>query len=224
MYELFKNKFPNHKICYASYYKYFKENFDLKFGQPQTDACTTCEELGVKIKSNELCESAKRTAAGELLVHKRRSRKFYDALKESKTLDDQSQAICIDFMANVSLPVIPVQDLYYYRQLTVNTFGIHDIKSGKMTCFVYHEVEGGKGANDVCSHLKYYIDTFIHPGIKLLLIFADNCTGQNKNQPIVRFLMALIELKRFESVEMLFPLRGHSFMPCDRDFSIIKKS
>jgi len=39
MYNLFKNKFPNHKICYSSYYNYFKENFDLKFGQPQTDAC-----------------------------------------------------------------------------------------------------------------------------------------------------------------------------------------
>lgn len=152
MYDLFKNTFPNHKVCNASY---FKENFDLKFGQPQTDACTTCEELGVKIKSNELCESVKRSAAAELLVHIRRSLKFYEALKNSKTLDDQSQAICIDFMANVSLPV---QDLYYYRKLTVSTFGIHDMKSGKMTCFVYHEGEDGNGANDVCSHLIFYIN------------------------------------------------------------------
>jgi len=170
--------------------------------------CITCEELEVKIKSNEVCESAKRTAAAELLVHKRRSRKFYEAMKESKSIDDISQAICIDFMANVSLRIIPVQDLYYYRQLTVSTFGIHDIKSGKMTCFVYHEGESGKGANDVCSHLKYYSDSFIHSDIKQLLIFADNCTGQNKNQAIVRFIMSLVELKRFESVEMLFPLRG----------------
>jgi len=87
-------------------------------------------------------------------------------LKESKTLDDQSQAICIDFMGNLLLPIIPVQDLYYYRQLTVNTFGIHNIKCGKMPCFVYHEGEGGKGAYVVCSHLKYHIDTFIYPGIK----------------------------------------------------------
>lgn len=36
--------------------------------------------------------------------------------------------------------------------------------------------------------------------------------------------MALIDLKRFELVEMLFPLRGHYFMLCDKDFAIIKKA
>lgn len=78
-----------------------------------------------------------------------------------------------------------------------------------MTCFVYHEGEDGKGANDVISFLKYYID---------------NCCDQNKNNTMIRFLMSLVELRRFEEIQIYFPARGHSFMPCDRDFGLIKKT
>lgn len=88
------------------------------------------------------------------------------------------------FESSPGLPIIPVQDLYYYyyyRQLTVNTFGTHDIKSGKMTCFVHHEGGGETKANYICSHLNHYIDLFVHSEIKRILIFTDNCTGQNKN-------------------------------------------
>lgn len=46
----------------------------------------------------------------------------------------------------------------YFRQLTVCTFGIHNLKTKNMTCYVYHEGEAGKGANDVCSFLKQYFD------------------------------------------------------------------
>ncbi len=86
MFQLFQKKCPNYKLSYLSYYLYFKENFDyLKFGQPQKDdACVTCEELSVKIKSNQLCDNVKRAAAAELIVHKRRSKKCYEAMKKCK--------------------------------------------------------------------------------------------------------------------------------------------
>jgi len=106
----------------------------------------------------------------------------------------------LNTLLNVSLSIIPVQNVYYYKQLTVGNFGIYDIKSGKITGFIYHEGESEKGANDICSHFKYYIDMFIDPDIKRFIIFAYNCTGQNKNHAIVRSLMALVELEQFESV------------------------
>ena len=95
-----------------------------------------------------------------------------------------------------------------------------------MVCYVYHEGEGGKGPNKVASLLSNCIETYIlcDPHIKKKLkIFADNCAGQNKNHAIVRFIMALVEVSKFNSVELFYPIRGHSFMPCDRDFSPIKR-
>lgn len=62
-------------------------------------------------------------------------------------------------MAKISLPCIPVQDTYYLRQLTVNVFGVHNLATTKCTIFIYHEGEGGKGANNVCTMLDWYIET-----------------------------------------------------------------
>lgn len=35
--------------------------------------------------------------------------------------------------------------------------------------------------------------------------------------------MALVELNWFDEVTINFPIRGHSYMPCDRDFGLIKR-
>lgn len=61
-------------------YKYFCEYFNLGFGRPVVDACVKCEEEHTKIKSNVLNDSAKRVAAAELLVQKRKIMKFYSTL------------------------------------------------------------------------------------------------------------------------------------------------
>ena len=160
------------------------------------------------------------------MVHKQRSKKFYNSLQaEGEDRNQKTAAIAIDSMGNVYLPIIPVQDLYYYRKLTVSVFGVHNLKDRTMVSYVYHEGEGGKGPNEVASHLSKCIETYIlcDPHIKKLKIFADNCAGQNKNHVIVRFIMVLVEVSKFDSVELFYPIRGHSFMPCDRDFSLIKR-
>nr|CAI5855164.1 unnamed protein product [Callosobruchus analis] len=36
-------------------------------------------------------------------------------------------------------------------------------------------------------------------------------------------LLEVTDTKKFDKILQYFPVRGHSFLPCDRDFSIIKK-
>lgn len=103
----------------------------------------------------------------------------------------------------MSSSITPVQDLYYFRQLEFNTFGIHIIKPGKMTCYVYHEGKRGKGANEVFSNLSHYITRRIPPDIRKLVIFGNNCARQNEIQTLIRLMMALVERQRFESVQII---------------------
>lgn len=56
-----------------------------------------------------------------------------------------------------------------------------------------------------------------------LYLFGDNCSGQNKNHTLVRMMMSLCETKKFDDIELRYPVRGHSFMPNDRDFGIIRR-
>ncbi|KAF2895111.1 hypothetical protein ILUMI_11063, partial [Ignelater luminosus] len=43
------------------------------------------------------------------------------------------------------------------------------------------------------------------------------------NHTVLRFCCALVELGRFDSVEQYFPIQGHSFLPCDRNFAVTKR-
>jgi len=48
--------------------------------------------------------------------------------------------------------------------------------------------ECGKGANNVVSHLHYFLETQ-RLGEKVVFLHADNCTGQNKNNSMVQYLV-----------------------------------
>lgn len=69
----------------------------------------------------------------------------------------------------------------------------------------------------------HYIKNNIGPNIKYLYLFPDGCPGQNKHNTLLRFMLALTDSKRFEKVYQHFPIRGHAFLPNDRDFGVIKK-
>ena len=50
------------EVMYGSpyrFYSYFNEMFYLRFGQPQKDVCSKCEELANKIKSLTLNDHVK---------------------------------------------------------------------------------------------------------------------------------------------------------------------
>lgn len=223
MFNLFKEKHPEMKVSYPYYTRYFRENFSLRFGRPQVDVCSTCETLNSKIKDQNLNETAKRVAVAELMVHKRRSKKFYAQLKkERESSSDGVLALSFDFMQNVQLPKTPVGEIFYYQQLTVSVFCIHNIKENTAKMYIYHEGQGKKTANEICSFLLDYLKD-IPEHTKELHLFSDNCWGQNKNHTVIRMLLALTDSGRFSKIIHYFPVRGHSFLPCDRDFAMVKR-
>lgn len=227
MHKLFLEKYPSlvSEVKYNFYYKIYREKYGFQFGRPQIDTCITCEELGVKIRSVRLNDTAKRVAAAEKIAHVRRAKKFFKKLEEVKQIvknSNDSAAICMDFMQNLELPHIPIQDVFYLRQLTVNVLSIHDLKTGKANIYVYHEGMAKKGSNEVVTFLNDYVES-LPEEIKNLYVFTDGCGGQGKNNTVVRYLLSLTDKKRFSKIEEFFPVRGHSYLPCDRDFSVIKR-
>lgn len=103
-------------------------------------------------------------------------------------------------------------------------FQMHDIKASKACSYVYHEGIAHKGPDDVCSMLLDYLKTIPTSNeYKELHLYSDNCWGQNKNHAMSRLLLALTELKMFDKIEQFYPIRGYSFLPCDRDFGTVKK-
>jgi len=58
--------------------------------------------------------------------------------------DEDTSVLCFDYMQNLPLPNIPLQEIFYMRQLWVNVFSIHDLKINKSKMYMYHEREAHK--------------------------------------------------------------------------------
>jgi hypothetical protein len=167
-------------------------------------------------------------ADAEKLVYQRRANKFYKKLKEIKKkfqTEKTCVALCYNFMMNLSLLNIPIQDIFYYKQLTVNVFCVTNLSTNKSKLYVYHQGVGGNGPDSVTSFLHDYISTnVLNKDIKNLYLFSDSCGGQNKNHMVVRYFNELTVLKLFDIIIQFYANRGHSFLPCDRIFGAIKRN
>jgi len=118
MYDMFitGNQELQDNVNYNFFYIYYKENFRYSFGRPQVDVCSTCENLKSKLKDKSLNDNAKRAA--ELLIHKRRAQKCYTNMKSvAANKDDDTCVLSFDYIQNLPLPNIPVQEIFFMRQL-----------------------------------------------------------------------------------------------------------
>lgn len=87
-----------------------------------------------------------------------------------------------DYMQNLPLPVLPIQDVFYFHQLWIYALCVHNMKTGKATFYSYHEGQALKGPNEVVSCLNDYIHVNISEEITDLHLFCNGCPGQNKKQ------------------------------------------
>lgn len=65
--------------------------------------------------------------------------------------NNETTAITLDYMQNLPLPHISVQEIFYLQQLWVNVLCVHDLKRNKAKLHVCHEGEDNKSLNEVGS-------------------------------------------------------------------------
>ena len=135
-----------------------------------------------------------------------------------------------DYCQNMALPHFGGEqpgETYYFSPLGVYCFGMVDPTVDKLYAHLYSEGQGQKGGNNVASLI---MKTLAHINIlnedeagRELSIVMDNCGGQNKNRMVLRLGLYLVEVGYFETVNLIFLVRGHTKNPCDRMFNTLKK-
>ena len=126
--------------------------------------------------------------------------------------------IIIDYAQNLEMPLMrkdQAGDVYYYTPMTVPAFGVVDCNTEKnhLHAYIYPESEGKKGSNDVTSLvMKFLKDKGFLDGTQRLKlsIVCDNCTGQNKNNTVLRLAPYLVECGHFKKVQVVFFVVGHT--------------
>lgn len=215
-------------VEYEYFRKVFTECFNISFGSPYVDKCSTCCCLENKILL-EIDESKKNDLQVQFKLHKTRADAFYSQLRVEM---ENSLTLSYDCQKNLVLPKVPDQAAYYSRQLYLYNFticqGTSLMPQNKDTTFsyVWTENEYAKGCNQIASALHHRLCSYNLEEVSLIRLFSDGCGGQNKNKGMLGMLSHWLLLeapKNIKQIEIWFPIVGHSFLPPDRVFGKLER-
>lgn len=92
--------------------------------------------------------------------------------------------------------------------------------------YTWKESDSQKGSIEIASAIFHRLQQLNLEEISTLRLCSDGCGGQNKNITVIS--MASIWMKRtapmtLKTLELVFPVTGHSYIPPDRVFANIEK-
>ncbi|XP_039747039.1 uncharacterized protein LOC120637854 isoform X2 [Pararge aegeria] len=226
MYSEYKSKVAGPVSKYI-FEKIFNENFNLTFHAPVTDSCKRCDNFKVKIDAcdnNELSKKNELTIAKEL--HLRKAESAMKNLKldmQNAKQDNDTTVIIFDLMKTLPTPVISTGICYYKRQLWTYCLGIHNAGTDEMFMYVWDESTASRGPQEIGSCLLKFIREHVHT--KRLIMYSDQCGGQNRNIKVAALCMHIVSSPQFtvENIDHKFTVSGHSFSSCDRAFGLVEK-
>lgn len=176
------------RVKQSFFRKIFNTNYNIGFGSPRTDVCSTCISLQERIKA-EKDPLKKQEIITEKRIHRLKYKAFYQILRED---DQYMKTITFDCQKNQPLPKLPDQSAYFSRQFNFYHFAIVEgsskAKLNKENVFSYYwnEITHNKGGNEIVSAVYDYLrKSNIDDGIKVLRVVCDGCSGQNKNTSMI---------------------------------------
>lgn len=207
-------------ITFRMFSEIFVSERNYHFGHPSLDTCKVCDQFQMQL----LADPKNIEVTNNKELHLRKA----EAAQKSMKIDfDRSKfetdiwTIAFDFQQTLPTPHINTSVTFYSRQMWTYNLGIHDPNGAVMN--MWSEDIAGRGSNEVISSLDTYFKDF-NATPKNLIAWSDSCGGQNKNKNMISFWYYLVHIRnKFETVEHKFPIPGHTFLPCDRDFGVIEK-
>jgi len=228
--EMYNNSVDEELKVKESYFRdVITTHFNFGFGSPKTDACLTCLYLDEQLKVEKNIEK-KQMLETQKQVHKLKADAFYEILK---TADDEAVVLTFDCQKNLLLPRVPDQLAYFSRQYSFYNFTvINGHSKTKLTkenvhCYTWCESDFPKNSSSIASCLYHRLLNESFNGKTKVKCFADGCGGQNKNTILIAMLAKWLMSdapKQISSIEITFPMVGHSFLPPDRVFGLIEKN
>ncbi|XP_062529653.1 uncharacterized protein LOC134200558 [Bombyx mori] len=229
-----ENQNQNNKAAgkYCTFYKVFTQDYNISFFRPRKDQC-------------DLCMQYKNSTPEQKVLLK----ESYDTHLEEKTLsrqekhddrckiDDKNKVLVFDLQAVLQSPRGTTSGFYYKSKLNSYNFTITmlnkkvdgQIKDSydDVHCFFWNETDAKRGANEIGSCLlkvfeKLSAESPNDNGCNLIL-YSDNCAGQNKNKFIVALYLYAVTHLNIKSITHKFLIKGHTQNEGDNIHSLIEK-
>lgn len=211
-----------------SFYRHiFVTKCNLSFKPPKTDTCNVCDEADAKI-AGATDDEVKARLTRERDEHKSVAKEGQNLMRhyaDSANSDSETRVICVDLQQTQPLPKLSASVAYYKRKMWFYNLCIHDIKENKSKFFVWDEVTAGRGSVEIVTCLRKWVDEeYEKSDFSRLIVFSDNCGGQNKNINIIVNYLSEVHRGRAFEITHYYLVPGHSYMACDRAFGNIEKA
>ncbi|XP_071053921.1 uncharacterized protein [Onthophagus taurus] len=203
-----------HAVKESYYRNVFCNEVNIGFKLPKTDTCKTCDFLNIQIKhalsKGELADTFKT----ELELHHYRAEELQTSLKEEiEKAKNTRDTLVLSFDLQQALPVpnLTVGPAFYLRKAWTYNLGIHDCIEDRGYMYMWPENVAKRGSDEIASILYKHFKKNCNDQYTKLIVYSDNCAGQNKNWTIVCLWQQLIRENFFKSIEDRFLVVGHTF-------------
>ncbi|KAE8742480.1 hypothetical protein FOCC_FOCC011976 [Frankliniella occidentalis] len=216
---------PEESVSYSTYQRLFK-TLKLKFHPRLSDTCSKCVTFVATIK--HALEEEKAVLEKEYQLHLRKAEKAYELKKEMKSKAQEDETIRVfvfDLEQCLPSPDLNCGTIYYKRQLYTYNLTIYDTTTKLLHCYMWHEGEAMRGANEIASCIFEHVKTAIPPGVTEIYLFSDCCSGQNRNSVVcAMFHVALQVHPTVKTINHVFLVPGHTRMECDAKHAVIERA
>lgn len=231
MYEAYVDKCKDEKVLPKSYH-FYREIFkgeNLAFKHPYNDTCGTCDRINIACKQKDLIQSKRLELEEEKAAHDAKVNAAYQEKREDKLRSRSSGGKIVvkafDLQKVLDTPHLTTGISYYKRLLSTYNLTIHNLGTNEATCYMWCEVEGGRGSDEIASALYHDIINSCSDEVEEIIYYSDNCAGQNHNFTLpVMFLQAMEVKPNIQRVHHKFLEPGHTRMECDSDHARIEKA
>lgn len=191
MYHMFKEENKNCSVMpsFSSYRRVFKSK-NLSFHRPKKDQCSLCMTYlkGSEEEKLKICEKYTKHQQEKTLFRSERNKCKIASQQNPATI----QCATFDLQQVISLPISNENAVFYKRRLSAYNFTIYDMTSGACSCYTWHEGASKRGSSEISTSLYDFLKMSDARDIKIVYLFADGCSGQNKNSIVASTLLYVI--------------------------------
>jgi len=226
------------KVGETSFRNIWREHLPhISCQKPADDLCDVCRQNVLRIqRAANSDDAAKDEALKEAVEHLERAktqRKYYNewrrkAAEEYETtyqdVSGKFNVLSFDFAGQIHYPSSPQQvgPGYFKTARKCGIFGVHDERTHIQENYLIDEDDNvGKGANVVISLLHDYLERNVADG-SILILFADDCVEQNKNNVVLQYLNWRLLTGKNSLIELNFMMVGHIKFSKDCNFGLLK--
>ncbi|XP_067943168.1 uncharacterized protein [Watersipora subatra] len=217
----------------------------LLISKPSTDLCWTCHRNNTYISRSVTYTDEEKLKLlqdhSDHLRHAKAAREYMNqCLRDCKSQLPANKVLgcnqplsgpatahySFDFAQQVHYPNDPQQPgpIYFKTPRKCGLFGVCNESVPQQVNYLIDEASlTTKGANAVISYIHHFLEHY-GLGEKKLILHADNCCGQNKNNFMMFYLAWRCQQNLHAEVEMNFLVAGHTKFACDALFGAVKKT